>query len=145
MTQAMTAAQAIEQSIMQTETVDLPYYEAVALDLLVECDDSVDGNAVTEYWGTTDDGEQWRVHMALPQHVRCECGTALGERCEWTGDPRETVIVEWMPEYLRASHRAAGHAGRWPANGAIHLRCEQSCAELLTADEDDAPWARIIG
>lgn len=51
--------------------------------------------------------------------VRCECGQIAGERCAWEGPVGETVLVEWMPEYLRASHIAAGNSGRYPHNGAI--------------------------
>jgi hypothetical protein len=61
----MTAADAIRQSAQQTETVTLDYDAAIAADLLVECEDSTDGNTATEYWGTTDTGAEWRVHMAL--------------------------------------------------------------------------------
>jgi len=43
----------------------------------------------------------------------------------------------------RASHAAAGNAGRYPYNGAIRVRCERSCAELIV--ENDADWARIVG
>lgn len=38
-------------------------------------------------------------------------------------------LVETMPDYLRASHRAAGNWGTWPANG----------AERSIVDECDVP------
>jgi hypothetical protein len=63
--------------------------------------------------------------------VRCECGQAFGELCEWSGSKSETVVVEWMPEHLRASHAAARNAGSCPANGALRLRVEPSCAKRL--------------
>jgi len=63
--------------------------------------------------------------------VRCECGEATGERCAWSGPITETVVVEWMPEYLRESHRAAGNSGTHPANGSLQLRVERSCADRL--------------
>jgi len=78
-----------------------------------------------------------------PRTVRCECGDYTGERCMWIGSPEETVVVEYMPMYLRASHEAAGNAGRYPHNGAVRIRCERSCAESIV--EHDAGWARIIG
>lgn len=77
-----------------------------------------------------------------PRTVRCECGDYTGERCEWTGSPEETVVVEYMPEYLRASHKAAGGAGVYPYDGSVRIRCEKSCAESIV--EHDADWARIV-
>ena len=75
--------------------------------------------------------------------VRCECGQWTGERCQWVGSPDDTVIVEFMPDHLRASHAAAGNAGRYPYNGAVRIRCERSCADLIV--EADPDWARIVG
>src|SRR5690606_28631655 len=46
--------------------------------------------------------------MRAARTARCECGQYTGERCLWTGSPDDTVIVEYMPMYLRASHEAAG-------------------------------------
>ena len=63
--------------------------------------------------------------------VGCACGQATGERCEWSGPKRQTVIVEYMPEQHRESHRAAGNMGSYPHNGAIRIRCERSCADRL--------------
>lgn len=74
--------------------------------------------------------------------VRCECGEVTGVACEWSGATAETVVVEWMPEWLRTSHAAAGNAGSWPANGAQRIRCERSCADRIV--EDDADWARVV-
>lgn len=65
-------------------------------------------------------------------HCQCECGAVTGVRCNWFGRLDETVIVEYMPEYLRASHRAAGNIGVYPANGAERIRVEASCAERIT-------------
>ena len=69
-----------------------------------------------------------------PAPVRCESGQATGERCAWTGLAGETEVVEWMPEHLRESHRAAGNSGAYPANGALRLRCCSACAEMLNDD-----------
>lgn len=63
--------------------------------------------------------------------VRCECGEATGEPCQWSGPVSETVVVEWMPVHLRAWHTAARNSGVYPLNGAIRIRCERSCAKLL--------------
>lgn len=73
--------------------------------------------------------------------VQCQCGQATGVGCAWSGPRSETVVVEWMPEHLRASHTAARNAGVYPANGAIRIRCERACAESLV--ESDPDWAEI--
>lgn len=68
--------------------------------------------------------------------VRCECGQATGERCAWEGPVSETVVIEWMPPHLRASHEAAGNSGSYPHNGAMRLRVErETCAPMLSEDE----------
>ena len=68
-----------------------------------------------------------------PEHVHCECGEfdGGGGPCDWWGPVVETVVVEFMPEHLRASHEAAGNAGIYPHNGAVRIRCERSCADRL--------------
>jgi len=91
------------------------------------------------------DRDEWNValHPDEIESVHCECGEATGVYCEWTGPEAETVVVEYMPTDLRASHEAAGNSGRYPHNGAIRLRVERSCGELLVESEDD--WAKIVG
>jgi len=83
--------------------------------------------------------------IALPVAVQrvaiCQCGEALGAPCsEPAGD--DAVVVEWMPEWLRDSHAAAGNSGSYPANGAERLRCAPACAEALLESEGD--WARAV-
>src|SRR5690606_31539248 len=78
-----------------------------------------------------------------PRTGRGECGDYTGARCIWLGSPDDTVVVEYMPMYLRASHEAAGGIGVYPHNGAVRIRCERSCAESIV--EHDADWAWIIG
>lgn len=75
--------------------------------------------------------------------VQCECGEAFGEMCAWSGPESKTVIVEWMPEYLRGSHTAAGNRGVYPHNGSVRFRAEKSCAESLM--KHDGEWTEIIG
>lgn len=75
------------------------------------------------------------------EHVHCECGAVMGERCEWSGPAEETVEIEWMPEHVRASHATARNSGSYPHNGAVRLRCEVSCAERIA--ESDAEWTTI--
>lgn len=74
--------------------------------------------------------------------IHCDCGEITGEPCQWTGPRSDTVLVEYMPEHLRASHKAARNRGTYPANGAIRVRCERSCAERIVAD--DGEWAEIV-
>ena len=75
-------------------------------------------------------------------NVLCECGQVSGVRCEWTGAEADTVLVEWMPAYLRESHEAAGNRGVYPHNGATRLRVQDSCAEWILESEGD--WAHVI-
>lgn len=71
--------------------------------------------------------------------VHCECGEASGVACEWTGPSAETVVVEWMPLHLRASHDAAGGSGVYPYNGSVRLRVERTCAERMAEDDGEEP------
>lgn len=74
--------------------------------------------------------------------VECQCGAITGERCEWTGPVDQTVLVEYMPEYLRASHVAAGNRGVWPHNGSERLHLSAECAETWT--RDDPEWVTRV-
>lgn len=49
----------------------------------------------------------------------------------------DMVVVETMPEYLRATHEAAGGPGRYPGNGAQRVVTDSSMV-----DEDE--WTRIV-
>jgi hypothetical protein len=88
-------------------------------------------------------GESGSDLEIVPRAMRCECGEATGQRCEWTGPASETVLVEWMPESLRASHVAAHNKGSHPANGSLRLRCERACARMLV-EQDGPEWAEIV-
>lgn len=71
----MTAADAIRQSIAQTEIVTigsagnaLSYADAepIMSELSLECEDSADDDpkgGCAEYWGTDSAGQEWRVHV----------------------------------------------------------------------------------
>src|SRR5690606_24912295 len=78
----------------------------------------------------------------VPRPVHCECGASTGVRCAWSGPESETVQVEWMPEHLRASHRAAGNSGTWPHNGSLRLRVERSCADRMI--QYDREWTHRV-
>lgn len=74
--------------------------------------------------------------------VYCDCGEWSGERCEWSGPKSDTVLVEYMPDQHRASHRAAGGRGTYPHDGSIRIRVEQSCADGIV--ESDGEWCRVV-
>jgi hypothetical protein len=73
---------------------------------------------------------------------QCECGKVMGEVCSWTGPASDMVIVEYMPEYLRSSHEAAGNKGIHPHNGSARFAASKGCAEFLVEPEDE--WASIV-
>lgn len=75
--------------------------------------------------------------------ARCECGEWMGERCNWSGPREEMVLVEWMPNYLRASHEAAGNRGSYPHNGSVRVLVEKSCAENIL--QHDSEWTSVVG
>ena len=54
----------------------------------------------------------------------------------YVGMSNITVVVETMPEHLRASHRAAGNWGTYPVNGAVRRRVPLEEAEELSLDEE---------
>lgn len=87
-------------------------------------------------------GEEHESEAVEPDTTRCGCGAWSGVRCEWVGPRAETVLVEWMPESLRASHVAAGNRGRHPHNGARHIVVHTDCAERMV--EDDADWVTVL-
>ena len=54
-----------------------------------------------------------------------------------------SVLVEYMPEWLVESHRAAGHWGEYPGNGALREWMSADAAhELIDADADG--YARLV-
>lgn len=74
--------------------------------------------------------------------VRCACGEITGTPCTWEASVDDAVVVEHMPVHLRASHTAAGNAGRYPHNGAVRLTLAPTCAaERVAADPD---WTTTI-
>ena len=59
-----TAAEAIEASIRDNE---ITYATSDCMDdLRIECEDCVESKyGENEYWGTTESGSEWRVHVEL--------------------------------------------------------------------------------
>lgn len=73
---------------------------------------------------------------------RCQELVSGSEHCEWSGDLSELVVVERMPDSLRASHDAAGNSGVYPHNGAERAAVQWECAaRLIEADEE---WCREV-
>ena len=58
-----TTKRAIARSVSHTEIVTLEYNWETIQDLLVWSDDNVETETVHEFWGTDDDGNEWRVHV----------------------------------------------------------------------------------
>lgn len=77
----------------------------------------------------TDSAAETQAAPTLLYH--CACGAVTGERCTWHGPATQMVVVETMPECVRASHEAAGNRGRWPDNGALRIAVQHECADLL--------------
>src|SRR5690606_21903914 len=94
---------------------------------------------------TTPDDED-TVIAVEPRTVCCECSAWTGERCVWTGPRSQTVLVEYIPKYLRASLKAAGIAGFYPPdNNAECVRVSRYCAELMLSNDDERDWAQVVG
>lgn len=57
--------QAIDRSVSHDEIVTVPYSVDAATDLLALCDGDADGDTDDgeEFWGTTNTGQFWRVHL----------------------------------------------------------------------------------
>ena len=83
------------------------------------------------------------VRLMSERVLRCGCEVWTGERCAWSGPASEMVMVEWMPHYFRESHKAAGNRGQYPANGALRIAAEQTCADI--AVRSDPEWTSIVG
>lgn len=62
----MEAQDLIERSVSHTEIAHAAWSEALADELALECEDSVETGEVVEYWGTRPDGAEWRVHLRRP-------------------------------------------------------------------------------
>lgn len=110
----MTAEQAIERSISHNEIVTLDYSRDALSFLSSECDDSAEAHGATEFWGTSEDGDDWRVHVR-------DC---------------TDVVIEIMPDQHRGSHRAARNWGSYPHNGAERYRVDAGIAENLCEDDE---------
>lgn len=63
----MVVKDAIRESVRTNSIIHLENLlenlENLEDELLVESDGSADAGPVTEYWGTTDAGHEWRIHV----------------------------------------------------------------------------------
>jgi hypothetical protein len=67
----------IERSISHNEIVTVDYDISLAMDLAAECEGSVETTDRVEYWGTTDEGDEWRVHLRGDRDDRLASEIAL--------------------------------------------------------------------
>jgi len=80
----------------------------------------------------------------MKKQYHCDCGRTTGERCNLSGPLKDMVILEWMPESLRESHRAARNSGTYPTNGAERLLVDYTCAIRICDEEDEEDrWAWV--
>lgn len=81
----------------------------------------------------------------------CQCGSATGTRCSWSGHREQLVTVRWVPESDRGSAKASGtytHGGY-----ALKLYVSPECADMLAhiydeegeQTEEEDPFVRIVG
>lgn len=53
----------INRSISHSETVHGLNVNTVHADLMAECEDWTSANGEVEFWGTDENGNDWRVHL----------------------------------------------------------------------------------
>ncbi len=107
-------------------------------------------------WGDDPAAKELRRQLIDENSAQCECAEAVGldTQCEWSGPLSSTVVIEWMPRHLRASHEAAANCGVYPSNGAVRLRVHHECASRLRRGESgqvnaddpcpDSQWVRLV-
>jgi len=61
----LTAQQAIDRSASHAEIVHIEYSVEAEDVLNEECENCCRGNKQTDFWGTSDNGKQWRVILSL--------------------------------------------------------------------------------
>ena len=77
------AKDAIARSVSHNEIVTIDYTDSDALQtLLVEGDDWIEANGVAEYWGTTESGSEWRVHVRLGLDRKSEPHSLTGDQLQ---------------------------------------------------------------
>ena len=126
----MTAEQAIARSVSHTEIVTLDHDEDALEYLLAVCEDSVEANGLTETWGTTPDGDEWRVHVqarrgvVVSAHRERECREdADTARSRCSRCLRRPVVCVGHVEGSCADHESTRCAD-------CHARDEHVCREV---------------
>ncbi len=115
-----TAATLIERSIRNTEIVFAAYSADLADDLLVECEDSTEASdEVIEFWGTTEGGAEWRVHLTGPrkaisaESILAAAGVGLERRSDDAAPVSDRALpIETCRDLVRQI-RAAGLEASW--------------------------------
>lgn len=70
--------------------------------------------------------------------MTCQCGNYWGNSCnESIPEGADSRTVEYMPEWLRSSHEAAGNSGSYPANGAQRITVSINCIDAIMDAGDE--------
>lgn len=80
--------------------------------LRAECDDYVDTDDVIEYWGETDDGEEWRVHIRIEPRFAYQYSESWGDDAQVIG---QVDTIDELPEFVRAEVRDNPDMDTWQA------------------------------
>ena len=94
-----------------------------------------------------------RIADAAPDRgvsFRCQCSRATGQRCEWTGEREDLILVRWVPDADRGSAEASGTFTRGAYARSLYV--SPGCAEMLRYEYEDGertdredPYVRIVG
>jgi hypothetical protein len=76
---ARNADDAIARSVSHNEIARAEASAETVLDLMLESDDSVQSDGEWQFWGTRDDGAEWRVHVELPFSLRSRVEGGRGD------------------------------------------------------------------
>jgi len=90
-----------------------------------------------------DDAPSPDVKAREAESRSCECGEWDGcYACDWTGDPDDRVLVEFIEPNHRASHVVHGNRGVYPHNRAARIWVSPECAaRMLRLDGD---WCQRV-
>ena len=149
MATTMTAEQMIQQSVAQGETVIAPWVAETAYDLDLASKregDSVhdEDRDVAEYWGTTEDGDEWRVHLTgaakaaravvrdlVRQDRECDA-CAVDDRVR-TGRTKSLNSDRSPSQQIAGWLSASGEAGDGGVVAAIELLGKREAARVYAA------------
>lgn len=99
--------------------------------------------------GTPSTNEAWSrlCEAEKLEPIHCGCGAWSEHYCYGSGILGDMVEVEFMPQYHRSSHEAAGYhsikcCGSAPANGAHRIMVTKECAQEMI--ENDPDWCQVV-